>query len=80
MAKNFASRGVPLSSAQVQFSLLSFGPEQQQLQEAAAELGVTVIAYSPLALGLLTGGCGGLLGCVCVCDWFGFGGGRRLLA
>ena len=51
----FASRGVPLASAQVQLSLLSCGPQQLQLQETAAELGVTVIAYSPLALGLLTG-------------------------
>lgn len=57
MAKKFASRGVPLSSAQVQFSLLSFGPQQKELQETAAELGITVISYSPLALGVLTGGC-----------------------
>ncbi|GBF91660.1 hypothetical protein Rsub_03964 [Raphidocelis subcapitata] len=55
VAKNFAGRGVPLASAQVQFSLLSCGPQQQELQETAAELGVAVIAYSPLALGLLTG-------------------------
>jgi aryl-alcohol dehydrogenase-like predicted oxidoreductase len=40
---------------QVQLSLLSFGPEQQQLLEVAKESGVTVIAYSPLALGLLSG-------------------------
>lgn len=58
VAKQFAGRGVPLGSAQVQFSLLSCGPQQQELQETAAEMGVTVIAYSPLALGLLTGGAG----------------------
>lgn len=58
VAKKFAGRGVPLGSAQVQFSLLSCGAQQQELQETAAELGVTVISYSPLALGLLTGGVG----------------------
>jgi pyridoxine 4-dehydrogenase len=46
---------VPLASAQVQLSLLSWGPEQQNLLDAAQDLGVTVIAYSPLALGILTG-------------------------
>ncbi|KAG1671133.1 hypothetical protein FOA52_005385 [Chlamydomonas sp. UWO 241] len=51
----FAKRGVPLSSAQIQFSLLSWGPEQQEAQEVAGELGVGLISYSPLALGLLTG-------------------------
>jgi pyridoxine 4-dehydrogenase len=47
--------GVPLASAQVQLSLLSWGPEQQRLLEAAEDLEVAVIAYSPLALGVLTG-------------------------
>lgn len=59
VAKQFGSRGVPLGSAQVQFSLLSCGPQQREVQETAAELGCAVIAYSPLALGLLTGARGG---------------------
>jgi len=48
--------GVPLRSVQVQFSLLSRQPLQPGgVLEVCRELGVTVIAYSPLALGLLTG-------------------------
>jgi pyridoxine 4-dehydrogenase len=50
-----ARRGVPLASAQIQFSLLSWGPEQQEAQEVCRELEVGLIAYSPLALGLLSG-------------------------
>ncbi|PNW83897.1 hypothetical protein CHLRE_04g216350v5 [Chlamydomonas reinhardtii] len=48
-------RGVPLSSAQIQFSLLSWGTAQQDLKSLCDDLGITVIAYSPLALGILTG-------------------------
>ena len=50
-----AQRGVQLSSVQVQMSLLApqaIGPGG--LVAVARELGVEVIAYSPLALGLLT--------------------------
>ena len=51
-----ASSGVPLRSVQVQFSLLSQQPRQPGgVLEVCRALGVTVIAYSPLALGLLTG-------------------------
>ncbi|EFJ42320.1 hypothetical protein VOLCADRAFT_67093 [Volvox carteri f. nagariensis] len=50
-----AKRGVPLASAQIQFSLLSWGTAQQDLKALCDDLGVTVIAYSPLALGLLSG-------------------------
>ena len=39
---------------QVQFSLLSTLPLESGLFEACAELGVTPIGYSPLALGLLS--------------------------
>lgn len=53
--KKLADRGVPLALAQVQISLLSWGPMQQELVATAKELGVTVIAYSPLGLGMLTG-------------------------
>ena len=55
MHAQLARRGVPLASAQVQISLLSWGPQQQELIDTCSELGVTPIAYSPLALGLLTG-------------------------
>jgi pyridoxine 4-dehydrogenase len=48
-------RGVPLASAQIQFSLLSWGTEQQEAQAVCEELGVGLIAYSPLALGVLSG-------------------------
>jgi len=44
-----------LATVQVQFSLLSRIPERTGLLETAAELGVRVLAYSPLALGLLSG-------------------------
>lgn len=47
--------GVPLASNQVQFSLVSSLPVTSGLTELAPELGVTLIAYSPLGLGLLTG-------------------------
>jgi aryl-alcohol dehydrogenase-like predicted oxidoreductase len=46
---------VPLVSNQVQFSLVERRPERSGLLKTCRELGVTVIAYSPLAQGLLTG-------------------------
>ena len=55
MHAKLANRGVPLASAQIQFSILSWGPEQKEAQEVCQELGVGLIAYSPLALGLLSG-------------------------
>ncbi|KAK9060846.1 hypothetical protein SSX86_018026 [Deinandra increscens subsp. villosa] len=48
-------RGVPLSSAQVQFSLLSMGEDQMEIKSICDSLGIRVIAYSPLGLGMLTG-------------------------
>ena len=57
-----AAQGVALASAQVQLSLLSWGAPQQELVRTAEELGVAVIAYSPLALGILTGKYGGEAG------------------
>lgn len=47
--------GVPLASNQVQFSLVSALPMTSGLVETAPALGVRLIAYSPLGLGLLTG-------------------------
>ena len=42
-------------SAQVQFSLLSKGSDQMATKQVCDELGLRMIAYSPLALGMLTG-------------------------
>lgn len=50
-----AKRGVPLASNQVEYSLLQRGPERSGLLAACRDLGVTLIAYSPLGQGLLTG-------------------------
>jgi pyridoxine 4-dehydrogenase len=49
------SRGVPIATLQVQYHLLSRFPEFDGTREACDELGIRMIAYSPLALGLLTG-------------------------
>lgn len=48
-------RGIPLTSNQVEYSLLHRDPERSGLLWACQELGVTLIAYSPLAMGVLTG-------------------------
>ena len=53
--KILAARGVPLATNQVRYSLLSRQVEKQGIVGAARELGVTILAYSPLAQGLLTG-------------------------
>ncbi|MEH1843175.1 MAG: aldo/keto reductase [Nostoc sp.] len=54
--KKFAERGVPITTVQVQYSLLSTYPVTQlKLKDLCDELGIKLIAYSPLALGLLTG-------------------------
>ena len=50
-----AERGVPLASNQVEYSLLHRDPEVNGVLDACHELGVTLIAYTPLAGGLLTG-------------------------
>ena len=48
-----ARRGVKLASNQVEYSLLARGPEREGLLAACRELGVTLVAYRPLARGLL---------------------------
>jgi len=48
-------RGIPLASNQVQYSLLHRRPEVDGVLETCRELGVTLIAYSPLAMGMLSG-------------------------
>ena len=50
-----ASHGVSLASNQVEYSLLHRAPETNGVLEACRDLGVTLIAYSPIAKGLLTG-------------------------
>jgi len=50
-----ARRGLPLASNQVKYSLLDRAIERNGVLDAAKELGVTVISYSPLEMGLLTG-------------------------
>jgi aryl-alcohol dehydrogenase-like predicted oxidoreductase len=50
-----AKRDVPLASNQVEYSLLARKPETNGVLDACRELDVTLIAYSPLAMGLLGG-------------------------
>jgi aryl-alcohol dehydrogenase-like predicted oxidoreductase len=50
-----AKRGLPLAVNQVRYSLLSREIERNGILETAKELGVTIIAYTPLASGLLSG-------------------------
>lgn len=50
-----ARRGLPLASNQVEYSLLHRRPETNGVLDACRELGVTLIAYQPLASGALTG-------------------------
>jgi aryl-alcohol dehydrogenase-like predicted oxidoreductase len=50
-----AKLGLPLASNQVRFNLLNRAPEKNGVLDAARELNISLIAYSPLAQGLLTG-------------------------
>jgi aryl-alcohol dehydrogenase-like predicted oxidoreductase len=50
-----ASRGVPLASNQVEYSLLRTRPETSGLLAACQRLGVVLLAYSPIGMGRLTG-------------------------
>ncbi len=50
-----AQRGIPLASNQVQYNLLHREPERSGLLSLCLERQVTLIAYSPLAMGILTG-------------------------
>jgi aryl-alcohol dehydrogenase-like predicted oxidoreductase len=50
-----ARRGIPLASNQVEYSLLHRQPETNGVLAACRELGITLIAYQPLASGALTG-------------------------
>ncbi len=53
--RHLAERGIPLVSNQVSYSLLDRRIERNGVLEAAKELGITIVAYSPLAQGILTG-------------------------
>lgn len=50
-----AEQGIPLATNQVEYSLLRTMPETNGLLAACRELGVTLLAYSPMAMGRLTG-------------------------
>jgi len=50
-----ARHGIPLASNQVRYSLVARGIETNGTLAAAKELGVTIIAYSPLGQGILSG-------------------------
>jgi aryl-alcohol dehydrogenase-like predicted oxidoreductase len=52
---NLSALGFPLASNQVRYSLLDRRIERNGILDAAKELGITIIAYSPLAQGLLSG-------------------------
>ena len=48
-------RGLPLAVNQMEYSLLDRSIESNGVLETAKELGVTIVAYTPLGYGLLTG-------------------------
>lgn len=50
-----AQKGIPLAVNQMEYSLLNRTIEQNGVLATARELGLTILAYSPLAQGLLTG-------------------------
>jgi aryl-alcohol dehydrogenase-like predicted oxidoreductase len=50
-----AGEGIPLASNQVRYNLVRRDIESNGVLEAARELGVTIVAYSPLAQGVLGG-------------------------
>jgi aryl-alcohol dehydrogenase-like predicted oxidoreductase len=50
-----ARHGIPLVSNQVHYSLLQRQPERNGLLARCKELGLRLLAYSPLEMGLLTG-------------------------
>jgi aryl-alcohol dehydrogenase-like predicted oxidoreductase len=50
-----AERGLPLAANQMHFSLVKRNIETNGVLEAAKDLGITIIAYTPLGMGSLTG-------------------------
>jgi aryl-alcohol dehydrogenase-like predicted oxidoreductase len=53
--KTLAQRGLPLASNQVAYSLMNRKIERNGVLDMAKEFGTTIIAWSPLAQGVLTG-------------------------
>lgn len=53
--ESLAERGIPLAVNQVQYSLLHRQIESNGVLDTARQLNVNILAYSPLAQGLLTG-------------------------
>jgi aryl-alcohol dehydrogenase-like predicted oxidoreductase len=53
--RSLAARGIPLASNQVCYSLLHRHPEQNGVLDACRDLDAALIAYTPLATGVLTG-------------------------
>ncbi|KAL6286991.1 hypothetical protein ACE6H2_011381 [Prunus campanulata] len=53
--KKLQKRGIPLASNQVNYSLIYRAPEEKGVKSTCDELGITLIAYSPIAQGALTG-------------------------
>ncbi len=53
--RELAKHGLPLAANQVRYSLLDRRIEKNGILDTAKELGVTIIAYTPLESGLLTG-------------------------
>jgi pyridoxine 4-dehydrogenase len=54
--QKLSDRNIPIATLQVQYSLLSTYPVTELgLKETCDELGIKLIAYSPLGLGILTG-------------------------
>ncbi len=51
----FAARNIPVVSNQIRYNLIDRSAERSGLIETANELGITTLAYEPLAKGLLTG-------------------------
>jgi aryl-alcohol dehydrogenase-like predicted oxidoreductase len=53
--KPLVERGFVLASNQVKYNVMAREIERNGVLEAAKALGITIIAYSPLEMGLLTG-------------------------
>jgi len=53
--ESLAKHNIPLVSNQMEYSLLKRRIESNGVMEMAKDLGITIIAYSPLAQGLLSG-------------------------
>lgn len=54
VAKRFSERKVPLATAQIQYSLMTY-KDAKDMGDVCDSVGCRLISYSPLCLGLLTG-------------------------